>query len=144
MAGRSRFRRPRTRLGSLFQRANRWQKAGAVVLALVAVHGIYVVFVPGVQLANPALGCPPAAVAAFAGKGGFDSPEGLAAAHDAACASTARWWLLAAGGQTAVAAIWGLALLEWARVSRRVRRRRRRRERARRQSGRRQGASAPS
>lgn len=120
-------RRSRTRLGVLFHRANAWQKVIAVACAVVAVHGVYVLFVPGVALEEDALDCPPAAAAAVAGKGGVTTPDGFdAGAHDAACASTGRWWALAAGGQTAIAALWGLAVLEWGRVWRRARRRRRR------------------
>lgn len=137
-------RRSSTRLGVLFRRASRWQQAAAVVCALIAVHGVYVLFVPGVRLPDPALTCPPAVVAAVAGSAGLATPEGVAAAaHDAACAATGRWWLLAATAQTAVAGVWAYTVLEWARVRRRVRRhQRRRRRRQQRRERRAQSASA--
>lgn len=123
------------RLGVLFRRASRWQQAVVVVFALVAAHGVYVLFVPGVRLSDPTIPCPPAVVAAVAGSGGFATPEGLPAdAHDAACAATGRWWVLAAAAQTAVAGVWAYTLLEWARVRRRVRRHRRRRRRRQRRA----------
>lgn len=125
-----------TRVGRLFRRADRWQKAVAVLCALVAAHGVYVLFVPPVQLDGSDLTCPPAVVAAIAGRGGVetvDDPE-VAARHDAACAATGQRWLVAGGLQVGLAVVWGLATLEWARVLRRRRRRRRRRSRERRQS----------
>lgn len=118
-----------TRTGRLFRRASRWQKAVVVGCALVALHGIWVLFVPGVQLDDSDLSCPPAVVAAVAGSGGVEVAEGgeLAERHDAACAATGRRWLLGGILQVGIAAVWGLAVLEWGRVWRRSRRRSRRR-----------------
>lgn len=119
-----------TRLWVLFRRASRWQQAAVVVCTLVAVQGVYVLFVPGVRPPDPGMSCPPAVIAAVAGNGGIATPGGLdPETHHAACASTGRWWLLAAGAQAAVAGIWGYTVLEWARVRRRVRRHQRRRQR---------------
>lgn len=123
------------RLGTLLRRAGWWQRLAVGVLALVALHGVYVLFVPPVDIGSEELSCPPAAVAAVAGSGGLPSADDPAVAeeHDAACASQGRWWVVAAGTQTAVAAVWALAILEWGRVGRRARRvRRRARRRARR------------
>lgn len=118
-----------TRGGKLFRRANRWQKAIVVACALVGLHGVWVLFVPGVQLADSDLPCPPAIVAAVAGSGGVetvsDAPA-LAERHDAACAATGRRWLVAGLLQVGIATVWGMATLEWARVWRRSRRSRRR------------------
>lgn len=101
-----------------------------VVCTLVVVHGVYVLFIPGVRPPDPGVSCPPAVVAAVAGSGGIATPGGLAPdTHDAACATTGRWWLLAAGAQTAVAGVWGYTVLEWARMRRRMRRHQRRRQR---------------
>lgn len=132
-----------TRVGRLFRRADRWQKAVAVLCVLVAAHGVYVLFVPPVQLDGSELTCPPAVVAAIAGRGGVetvDDPE-VAARHDAACAATGQRWLVAGVLQVGLAVVWGLATLEWARVLRR--RRRRRRSRERRQSAESAGSSEP-
>lgn len=117
-----------TRLATLVRRASWWQKLLAGVLALVALHGVYVLFVPGVAIESQELACPPAVVAAVAGAGGLPTsadPQ-VAAAHDAACAAQGRWWAIAAGAQTLIAAVWALAVLEWGRVQRRARRARRR------------------
>lgn len=131
-----------TRLWVLFRRASRWQQTAVVVCALVAVHGVYVLFIPGVRPPDPGASCPPAVVAAVAGSAGIATPEGLAPeTHDAACATTGRWWLLAAGAQTAVAGVWSFTVLEWARMRRRVRRHQRRRQRRQR---RRQASKAPT
>lgn len=121
-----------SRLGTLVRRANWWQRAAVGVLALVALHGVYVLFVPGVDIGSEELACPPAVVAAVAGSGGVPtaSDPAVAEEHDAACASEGRWWVLAAGTQTAVAVVWALAILEWGRVRRRARRSRRRARRA--------------
>lgn len=118
-----------TRTGKLFRRATRLQQAVVVLCALVGVHGLWVVFVPGVQLDDSELSCPPAVVAAFAGSAGVeiaDAPADLAEAHDAACAATGRRWLVGGLLQIGVATVWGLAILEWARVWRRSRRQARR------------------
>lgn len=123
-------RSDRTRVGRLFGRANAWQKAVAVLCVLVAVHGVYTLFVPGVDLPDSDLPCPPAVAAALAGSGGVslgDVSAEVAARHDAACAATGRWYVVAALLQIGVAVVWGLATLEWARVARRMRRRRDRR-----------------
>lgn len=113
----------------MFRRANTVQQVIVVLCGIVALHGIYVLFVPGVQLANSALPCPPAIVAALAGSGGVSvgdvTPE-IAGSHDAACASTGRLYTAAALLQVGIAVVWGLATLEWARVWRRVGRRKRR------------------
>lgn len=126
------------RLGTLLRRASRSQKLVVGVLALVALHGLYVLFVPPVDIGSDELSCPPAAVAAFAGSGGLptaDDPD-RAAAHDAACAAQGRWWAVAAGAQTLIAVVWALAILEWARVRRRLRRARRRQRRHQRRAAR--------
>lgn len=127
-----------TRVGTLVRRASWWQKLVAGGLGLVALHGVYVLFVPGVVIDSPEFACPPAVVAAVAGSGGLPtaSDPQVAAAHDAACTTQGRWWVLAAGAQTLVAAVWALAVLEWGRVlRRRARRARRRARRARRRRG---------
>lgn len=117
------------RTGELFRRANRWQKAVVAGCALVALHGVWVLFVPGVQLDGSALPCPPAVVASVAGSGGLELDAGAEAAerHSAACAATGRRWLLGGVLQVGVAAVWAMATLEWARAWRRSRRRARRR-----------------
>lgn len=117
--------RSRTRTGTLFRRATRLQQTVVVVCALVGLHGLWVVFVPGVQLDDSELPCPPAIVAAFAGSAGVevaDAPADLAESHDAACASTGWRWLVGGLLQIGIATVWGLATLEWARVWRRSRR----------------------
>ncbi len=122
-------RTTRTRSGRLFRRASRWQQAVVVLCLLIALQGVYAVFVPPVRLADSDLACPPAIVAAVAGSGGLEITDGdadLAERHDAACATTGRRWLLSGIMQIALAAVWGLATLEWARVGRRRRRHRRR------------------
>lgn len=124
----------RTRLGTMFQRAGRGAKVSVVVLGLVAAHGLYVLFVPGVDVGADELECPPAVVAAVSGSAGLPAPADAeeAAAHDAACTTQGRWWVLAAGAQTLIALVWAAAILEWGRARRRARRaarRRRRRER---------------
>lgn len=122
-----------TRIGRLFRRAAWWQRGVAVLCALVALHGLWAVFVPGVDLDDSDLPCPPAVVAAVVGSGGLetvDGPPELVEAHDAACAATGRRWLLAGVLQIGLATVWGLATLEWARVWRRRRRQARRRSRA--------------
>lgn len=123
-----------SRVGTLFRRAAWWQRLAVGVLALVALHGVYVLFVPAVDIGAEELSCPPAVVAAVAGSAGLPSADDPAVAdeHDAACARQGRWWVVAAGTQTAVAAVWALAILEWGRVRRRARRARRRARRARR------------
>lgn len=122
----------RGHVGQLFRRANRRQQLLVVLSGLVALHGLWTVFVPGVDLEGTDLPCPPALVAAFAGSGTLEitdaSPE-RAAQHDAACAAGGRWWLIAGGLQIGVAAVWALATLEWARLRRRARRRRARQAR---------------
>lgn len=117
-----------SRLGTLVRRANWWQRAAVGLLAVVALHGVYVLFVPPVDIGSEELSCPPAVIAAVAGSGGVPtaSDPGVAEEHDAACASQGRWWALAAGAQTAIAVVWALAILEWGRVRRRARRARRR------------------
>ncbi|HVM15317.1 MAG TPA: hypothetical protein VM287_13450 [Egibacteraceae bacterium] len=115
----------------LYRRANRWQRAVAVFCGLLVLHGLWVLFVPGVQPEADGLPCPPAVVAAVTGSGGFqltDVSPAMAAYHDAACAAAGRWWLATGVLQIGVAAAWGLATLEWARLRRRARRRERRNE----------------
>lgn len=130
------------RVGMLLRRASWGQRLAVGMLALVAAHGIYVLFVPGVDIGSEEWSCPPAVVAAVAGSQGVEtaSDPAVAAEHDAACASTGRWWVVAAGAQTAVAGVWALAILEWGRVRRRTRRARRRERRARRRREREQAA----
>lgn len=125
----SKSSKSRTRTGRLFRRASRWQQAVVVACVLVALHGVWVLFVPGVQLDDSELACPPAVVAAVAGSGGVEIDQGaeVAEAHDAACAATGRRWLLGGILQVGIAAVWGFATLEWGRVWRRSRRRARRR-----------------
>lgn len=133
-SGRARREGAVSRLGTLVRRAGWWQRAAVGVLTLVALHGVYVLFVPAVDIGSEELSCPPAAVAAVAGSGGLPSAgdPAVAAEHNAACARQGRWWVVAAGAQTVVAAVWALAILEWGRVRRRARRARRRARRARR------------
>lgn len=121
-----------SRLRTLVRRANWWQRAAVGVLAAVALHGVYVLFVPGVDIGSEELSCPPAVIAAVSGSAGMPSASDPAAAeeHDAACASQGRWWVVAAGAQTAIASVWAWAILEWGRVRRRARRARRRARRA--------------
>lgn len=128
---RSRSESRPSRLRTLYRRATWWQKALSVVLALVVIHGLYVLFVPGVDIADDELECPPAVVAAVAGSGGLPTAGDAeaAAAHDAACRQLGRRWTLGAVGQVAVGALWALAVLEWGRVWRRARRAERRRRR---------------
>jgi hypothetical protein len=132
-----------SRLGTLIRRASRWQKLTAGLLGLVALHGVYVLFVPGVAINSEELACPPAVVAAVAGSGGLPTAAdpGAAAAHDTACARQGRWWVAAAGGQTLIAGAWALAVLEWGRVARRARRARRRVQRRQRRARRETAAS---
>lgn len=123
-----------SRLGTLLRRASWGQRVAVGVLALVAVHGVYVLFVPGVDLGSEEWSCPPAVVAAVAGSQGVpnSADSAVAADHDAACARQGRWWVVAASAQTAIAGVWALAILEWGRTRRRARRARRRARRARR------------
>lgn len=110
----------RTRVGRLFRRASRWQKAMVVVCALVAAHGVP----PPCAAPRQRAAVPQAIVAAFAGSGGMEvvdgSPE-LAERHDAACVADGRQWLLAGLLQVVIATVWGLSVLEWAGVWRRRR-----------------------
>lgn len=116
-----------TRVEQLFRRANRRQRAVVVVCGLLALHGLWVIFVPGVDPEDSALPCPPAIVAAMAGSSNVETPDAStvsAERHDAACAAAGRWWVVAGGLQIVVALLWAQATLEWARHRRRVRRRR--------------------
>lgn len=136
-----------TRTGRLFRRATRLQQAVVVLCVLVGVHGLWVVFVPGVQLDDSDLPCPPAVIAAFAGSAGVEITDGsadLAESHDAACAATGRRWLVGGLLQIGIATVWGLATLEWARVWRRSRRQARREARRETRRETRQGASDSS
>lgn len=97
-----------------------------VVCGLIVLHGLWVVFVPGVEARDSTLPCPPAVVAAVAGSSNMESAGASPASaerHDAACAAAGRWWLIAGGLQIGVALLWALATLEWARHRRRARRR---------------------
>jgi hypothetical protein len=122
------------RLVLLFRRAGWLARTACLLLFAVTLVGAWLAFAsftltegpyPDQPPATVRLDCPPAVIAAFAGRGRISSPaEVLAAAHDVLCEDGGRRRALIGGLLLLGGVVNAAAVLEWARVGRRARRRR--------------------